>query len=92
MDGAWQPRSGDLMGELPSFTDLFGSTRGRVTRVAGRLRSWRGAPLLLPGTSHMVKACRVVCGNSVNAYAAGRRTADAGIRSADTGTRSNPPS
>lgn len=61
-DGAWRPRWGDLMRELPSLTDLFDSTRGRVTRIAGSRRSWPGAPLLLPVTGHTVKAAWFVTG------------------------------
>ncbi|GAB2958101.1 hypothetical protein GCM10023080_017270 [Streptomyces pseudoechinosporeus] len=49
-------------GELPSLTDLFDSTRGRVTRIAGSRRSWPGAPLLLPATGHTVKAAWFVTG------------------------------
>ncbi|MEU3346227.1 DUF5994 family protein [Streptomyces sp. NPDC006700] len=55
LDGAWWPRSRDLMTELPALTDVLDSLWGRITHVAVNPRYWPVIPHEVPVRGHIVK-------------------------------------
>jgi len=56
LDGAWWPRSRDLLSELPSLTAVLDPLWGRITRVAVNPVYWPDIPRKVPVDGHIVKA------------------------------------
>ncbi|MGW3105052.1 DUF5994 family protein [Streptomyces sp. NPDC001100] len=56
LDGAWWPRSRDLLSELPSLTAVLDPLWGRITRVAVNPTYWPDIPRKVPVDGHVVKA------------------------------------
>ncbi|MEU8825264.1 DUF5994 family protein [Streptomyces sp. NPDC048636] len=54
LDGAWWPRSRDLLRELPDLTDALDTRWGRITRVSVNPTHWPVIPRKVPATGHMV--------------------------------------
>jgi hypothetical protein len=55
LDGAWWPRSRDLLNELPALTDLLEPLWGRITRIAVNPEHWPVIPRKIPVRGHIVK-------------------------------------
>ncbi|MER6677315.1 DUF5994 family protein [Streptomyces sp. NPDC000983] len=55
LDGAWWPRSRDLMLELPSLTAVLDRLWGRITRVVVNPTHWPVVPREVPVAGHVVK-------------------------------------
>ncbi|MER5184670.1 DUF5994 family protein [Streptomyces sp. NPDC002896] len=55
LDGAWWPRSRDLLSELPALTDVLDSLWGRITRIAVNPKYWPVIPRKVPVDDHIVK-------------------------------------
>ena len=55
LDGAWWPRSRDLVAELPSLTDVLDPLWGRITRVTVNPTHWPVVPRKVPVAGHVVK-------------------------------------
>ncbi|MFF7720195.1 DUF5994 family protein [Streptomyces luteogriseus] len=55
LDGAWWPRSRDLLSELPSLTDVLDPLWGRITRIAVNPTHWPVIPRRVPVGGHIVK-------------------------------------
>ncbi|MFI1969766.1 DUF5994 family protein [Streptomyces cinnamoneus] len=55
LDGAWWPRSRDLMSELPALTDVLDPLWGRITRIAVNPKHWPVVPRKIPVDGHIVK-------------------------------------
>jgi hypothetical protein len=56
LDGAWWPRSRDLLSELPALTDVLDPLWGRITRIAVNPEHWPVIPRKVPVDGHIVKA------------------------------------
>jgi hypothetical protein len=56
LDGAWWPRSRDLLSELPALTDVLDPTWGRITHIAVNPKYWPVIPHKVPVHGHVVKA------------------------------------
>ncbi|MFE0680010.1 DUF5994 family protein [Streptomyces sp. NPDC058961] len=56
LDGAWWPRSRDLLRELPALIDALAPRWGRITRVAVNPQHWPVVPRRIPVPGHVVKA------------------------------------
>ncbi|MFI6473149.1 DUF5994 family protein [Streptomyces sp. NPDC050516] len=56
LDGAWWPRSRDLLRELPALIDVLDPLWGRITRIAVNPEHWPVVPCKIPVTGHVVKA------------------------------------
>ncbi|MGW3019773.1 DUF5994 family protein [Streptomyces longwoodensis] len=56
LDGAWWPRSRDLLSELPALTDVLDPLWGRITRIAVNPTYWPVIPHEIPVGGHVVKA------------------------------------
>nr|WP_202459744.1 DUF5994 family protein [Streptomyces sp. SID1328] len=56
LDGAWWPRSRDLLSELPALTDVLDPLWGRITRIAVNPEHWPVIPRKIPVNGHIVKA------------------------------------
>ncbi|WP_149548743.1 DUF5994 family protein [Streptomyces marokkonensis] len=56
LDGAWWPRSRDLLSELPALTDVLDPLWGRITRIAVNPEHWPVIPGKIPVDGHIVKA------------------------------------
>ncbi|GGY66954.1 MULTISPECIES: DUF5994 family protein [Streptomyces] len=56
LDGAWWPRSRDLLRELPALIDALAPRWGRITRIAVNPRHWPVVPRKIPVRGHVVKA------------------------------------
>ncbi|WP_328308301.1 DUF5994 family protein [Streptomyces sp. NBC_00442] len=56
LDGAWWPRSRDLLRELPALIDVLDTRWARITRIAVNPRHWPVVPRKIPVTGHVVKA------------------------------------
>ncbi|MET9365370.1 DUF5994 family protein [Streptomyces sp. NPDC006632] len=56
LDGAWWPRSRDLLRELPALIDALAPKWGRITRIAVNPEHWPVIPRRIPVTGHVVKA------------------------------------
>jgi hypothetical protein len=54
LDGAWWPRSRDLLRELPALTDLLDARWGRITRASVNPAHWPVIPRKVPATGHTV--------------------------------------
>ncbi|MFK4067229.1 DUF5994 family protein [Streptomyces sp. NPDC029674] len=54
LDGAWWPRSRDLLRELPDLTDALDPHWGRVTRIAVNPTHWPVIPRKVPVRGHVV--------------------------------------
>ncbi|MFD9000735.1 DUF5994 family protein [Streptomyces sp. NPDC059582] len=54
LDGAWWPRSRDLMTELPALTAVLDSLWGRITRVTVNPTYWPVVPRKVPVAGHVV--------------------------------------
>jgi len=54
LDGAWWPRSRDLLRELPTLTDVLDARWGRITRVSVNPAHWPVIPRKVPATGHTV--------------------------------------
>ncbi|MEE4598904.1 DUF5994 family protein [Streptomyces sp. DSM 41524] len=54
LDGAWWPRSRDLLHELPALTDVLDARWGRITRVSVNPAHWLVIPRKVPATGHTV--------------------------------------
>lgn len=54
LDGAWWPRSRDLLHELPALTDALDARWGRITRVSVNPAHWPVIPRKVPVTGHTV--------------------------------------
>lgn len=54
LDGAWWPRSRDLMRELPALTAVLDSRWGRITRVTVNPAHWPVIPRKVPVNGHTV--------------------------------------
>lgn len=54
LDGAWWPRSRDLLRELPPLTDVLDARWGRITRVSVHPAHWPVIPRKVPATGHTV--------------------------------------
>lgn len=55
LDGAWWPRSRDLLSELPALTDVLDPLWGRITRIAVNPTYWPVIPRQVPVDGHIVK-------------------------------------
>ncbi|MBE1602838.1 MULTISPECIES: DUF5994 family protein [Streptomyces] len=55
LDGAWWPRSRDLLSELPALTDMLDPLWGRITRIAVNPKYWPVIPRQVPVDGHNVK-------------------------------------
>ncbi|QJT03087.1 hypothetical protein G9272_24680 [Streptomyces asoensis] len=55
LDGAWWPRSRDLVAELPSLTAALEPLWGRITRVTVNPTHWPAVPRKVPVAGHVVK-------------------------------------
>ncbi|GAX56156.1 DUF5994 family protein [Streptomyces olivochromogenes] len=55
LDGAWWPRSRDLLRELPSLMDVLDPLWGRITRIAVNPEHWLFVPHRVPVDGHVVK-------------------------------------
>ena len=55
LDGAWWPRSRDLLRELPTLTDALDPVWGRITRIAVNPAHWPVIPRKVPVNGHVVK-------------------------------------
>ncbi|MFG2352446.1 DUF5994 family protein [Streptomyces sp. NPDC048521] len=55
LDGAWWPRSRDLLSELPALTDVLDPLWGRITRIAVNPTYWPIIPREVPVGGHVVK-------------------------------------
>ncbi|WP_309237791.1 DUF5994 family protein [Streptomyces albidus (ex Kaewkla and Franco 2022)] len=55
LDGAWWPRSRNLLRELPALTDVLDRRWGRITRVSVNPTHWPVIPREVPVTGHVVK-------------------------------------
>lgn len=55
LDGAWWPRSRDLLSELPALTDVLDPLWGRITRIAVNPEHWPVIPREIPVSGHTVK-------------------------------------
>ncbi|MEU4872074.1 DUF5994 family protein [Streptomyces sp. NPDC021608] len=55
LDGAWWPRSRDLLRELPALTDALDPVWGRITRIAVNPEHWPVIPRKVPVNGHVVK-------------------------------------
>ncbi|WP_433919228.1 DUF5994 family protein [Streptomyces canus] len=55
LDGAWWPRSRDLLSELPLLTDVLDPLWGRITRIAVNPKYWPVIPRKVPVNGHVVK-------------------------------------
>lgn len=55
LDGAWWPRSRDLLSELPALTDVLDPLWGRITRIAVNPEHWPVIPRQVPVDGHIVK-------------------------------------
>ncbi|MFI1162758.1 DUF5994 family protein [Streptomyces sp. NPDC020801] len=55
LDGAWWPRSRDLLSELPALTDVLDPLWGRITRIAVNPKYWPVIPHKVPVDGHVVK-------------------------------------
>ncbi|WP_051970160.1 DUF5994 family protein [Kitasatospora azatica] len=56
LDGAWWPRSRDLLLELPSLAAELDKRWGRVTRITVNPAQWPVIPRRIPVTGHTVHA------------------------------------
>ncbi|MFF3645641.1 DUF5994 family protein [Streptomyces sp. NPDC002564] len=56
LDGAWWPRSRDLMAELPALVKVLDSSWGRITRIAVNPAHWPVVPRKIPVAGHVVRA------------------------------------
>ncbi|WP_369374337.1 DUF5994 family protein [Streptomyces sp. cg36] len=56
LDGAWWPRSRDLLSELPALVDVLDPAWARITRIAVNPRHWPVIPRRIPVHGHVVKA------------------------------------
>ena len=54
LDGAWWPRSRDLLREIPTLTDALDACWGRITRVVVNPAHWPVIPRKVPVTGHIV--------------------------------------
>ncbi|MEV7075117.1 DUF5994 family protein [Streptomyces sp. NPDC093990] len=55
LDGAWWPRSRDLLSELPALTDVLDPLWGRITRIAVNPKYWLVIPRQVAVDGHIVK-------------------------------------
>lgn len=55
LDGAWWPRSRDLLSELPLLTDVLDPLWGRITRIAVNPKYWPVIPRKVLVNGHVVK-------------------------------------
>ncbi|MEV6168210.1 DUF5994 family protein [Streptomyces sp. NPDC051954] len=55
LDGAWWPRSRDLLVELPALTEVLDPLWGRITRIAVNPMHWPVIPRQAPVAGHIVK-------------------------------------
>jgi hypothetical protein len=55
LDGAWWPRSRDLLSELPALADVLDPLWGRITRIAVNPRHWPILPPRIFVNGHVVK-------------------------------------
>ncbi|MEV5317113.1 DUF5994 family protein [Streptomyces sp. NPDC052687] len=55
LDGAWWPRSRDLLSELSALTDVLDARWGRITRIAVNPEHWPVIPRRIPVDGHIVK-------------------------------------
>ncbi|MEE1783985.1 DUF5994 family protein [Streptomyces sp. SP17BM10] len=56
LDGAWWPRSRDLLLEVPSLAAALDGPWGRVTRITVNPAQWPVIPRRIPVTGHIVHA------------------------------------
>ncbi|QKW17973.1 hypothetical protein HUT16_01880 [Kitasatospora sp. NA04385] len=56
LDGAWWPRSRDLLLELPSLAAEIDERWGRITRITVNPAQWPVIPRRIPVTGHTVHA------------------------------------
>ncbi|SDN32493.1 DUF5994 family protein [Streptomyces wuyuanensis] len=54
LDGAWWPRSRDLLHELPALIDVLDTRWGRITRVTVNPTYWPVIPRKVPVAGHTV--------------------------------------
>ncbi|MFJ4200151.1 DUF5994 family protein [Streptomyces sviceus] len=54
LDGAWWPRSRDLLREIPTLTDALDACWGRITRVTVNPTHWPVVPRKVPVAGHTV--------------------------------------
>jgi hypothetical protein len=54
LDGAWWPRSRDLLREIPTLTDALDACWGRITHVSVNPAHWPVIPRRVPVTGHTV--------------------------------------
>ena len=55
LDGAWWPRSRDLLSELPALTNVLDPLWGRITRIAVNPEHWPVISRKIPVSGHIVK-------------------------------------
>ncbi|MFF3911814.1 DUF5994 family protein [Streptomyces sp. NPDC001848] len=54
LDGAWWPRSGDLLREIPALADALDARWGRITRAIVNPAHWPVIPRRVPVIGHIV--------------------------------------
>ncbi|MFF1280720.1 DUF5994 family protein [Streptomyces sp. NPDC058299] len=55
LDGAWWPRSRDLLQEIPTLTEVLDACWGRITHVTVNPTHWPVIPRKVPVKGHMVR-------------------------------------
>jgi uncharacterized protein DUF5994 len=66
LDGAWWPRTGDLLRELPLLTEVLDPLWGHITRAAVNPMHWPAIPRKVPVYGHVVKISRLVAARDVH--------------------------
>lgn len=66
LDGAWWPRTRDLLRELPLLTEVLDPLWGRVTRVAVNPLHWPVIPRKVPVNGHVVRIGRFLAARDVH--------------------------
>ncbi len=76
VDGAWWPRSPDLVAELPALVAVLAGRLGRAGRVTFNLTSWRPPPrrLVVDGRDVRLEGFRTQHANTLTVIGTDRRT------------------
>lgn len=74
VDGAWWPRSRNLLAEVPSLLREFGTDGGRLERVSYRLADWDPTPRTMGVGTSLIRlgGYRSLAANTVNLLVSGR--------------------
>jgi hypothetical protein len=66
VDGAWWPRTSDLLRELPLLTEVLDPLWGRITRAAVNPLHWPVIPRKVPVSGHVLKIGRLLADRDVH--------------------------